>query len=178
LFPEGPEFPEAGGAVFEVNQIFNSQELEEFQQLNFASNKLEASFRIIVALMPLQEEVERPAVQMPSVSRILPGRRVSVVRGDNLHLSTVPGNSVELFHGSGDRIHVLNHMAQSDKVKSILRKRIRELIQVVDNVDSLQGDPIEPDASRELFCSTTDIQYFLAQVDNQQTMMNASGGQF
>jgi hypothetical protein len=73
---------------------------------------------------------------------------------------------------------MLNHVTQSDIVKSVRGKRIRILVQIVDNVDPLQREPIEPDASWEFLLSTTDVQNLFAQVDNQLTIMNAPGGQF
>lgn len=89
-------------AVPQINQVFNPQKLEQLQQFNLATEELEARFRIIVALMVLLEKVERPAVQMPSMCRVLPGRRVGIVRGDNLHFRPVPGNAIDFFHGPED----------------------------------------------------------------------------
>jgi hypothetical protein len=85
--------------VPQINQVFKPQKLEKLQQFNLATEELEARFRIIVALMVLLEKVERPAIQMPRVCRVLPGRRVGIVRGNNLHFRPVPGNAIDLFHG-------------------------------------------------------------------------------
>jgi hypothetical protein len=73
---------------------------------------------------------------------------------------------------------VLNHVAQSDKVEGIFGKWVGILIQIMDNVDPLQREPIKPDTSRELFSSAADIQNLIAQVANPRTTINVPGGQF
>lgn len=73
---------------------------------------------------------------------------------------------------------MLNHVAQPDKVEGIFGKWVGIMIQIMDNVDPLQREPIKPDTSRELFPSTADIQNLIAQVANQRTTINVPGGQF
>jgi len=92
--------------------------------------------------------------------------------GDDFHFRSVLGNAVNFLHSSNNRTYVFDDMAQTDEIESIFMEWIRIAVQVMDNVDPLQGFQIEADTPRKFVIPATDIQNLLVQVDNRAVVAN------
>src|SRR5262245_24291169 len=95
---------------------------------------------------------------MPDVRWILPRRGVSVVRSFNVDLCSMSRDPMDLFHRSRNRLDILDNMNDTDTIKTVVRKRVGKLVQVMNNIDAFQRSDVQTNASRPFVFPTTNIE--------------------
>ena len=111
---------------------------------------------------------------------ILPRRRIGVVRSLDVDLRSMPGNAMDFFHCSWNRLDMLNNMDDTDAVKAVVWERVGKLVQIMNDVNPFQRRDVQPNAARPFVFPATNIENLYVQrqfpyVRRTRTASNCSG---
>jgi hypothetical protein len=81
------------------------------------------------------------------------------VRDPEENLGILLSNPMNLFQGSNDIGHMFQHIDPVDSVEVIVLERVRENIQVMENIGLGSRVPVQTDGPTDLPIPATDIQY-------------------
>ena len=100
---------------------------------------------ITEAAMVLAEVPERKAGQVMFVGWIAEGAEIRVVRSLDTNAPARPDQAVELFHCPDHVRQMFNDMDGSQLVKAAVAERIREAVQLADDVGGTRRIAVDPD---------------------------------
>src|SRR5437879_3738401 len=91
------------------------------------------------------EIAERKAVEMPAMRRIAKGAEIRIVRRDDQDPARCGGDPVELLHRADDIRNVLDDVHHAHGIERAIAKRIREAVEVTDDVGTRMNVAIDAD---------------------------------
>src|SRR6185437_13454276 len=94
---------------------------------------------------------------MPAVRRIAKGTEICVMRRNNQNLAARREQPVKLLHTSDHVGNVLDDVNCTNKAKLAIGERIREMVQIAEDVGTARGIAVDSDRSRIFVNATTDV---------------------
>ena len=106
----------------------------------------------------IREISKRVAVEVIAVCEVASEIRVGPVRCHQTHPAPGTGNPVEFAHHGSGIFDMFDDMTAHDFIKAVIRKRVRNVVKIVNNVRRCPRVDVHSDCSRDLVFSATDIQ--------------------
>lgn len=94
---------------------------------------------------------------MVTVGGIVSPVRIRVVRSEEPDTAAAAGDAVELGYKSHDVRHVLGDVIGDDEIEFVIRERVRDVAEVMDNIGGSSRVVIEADRALMLIRSAADI---------------------
>src|SRR5580704_3473305 len=138
--------PKAAEARKVVDQEFESEPAPERKQAHVHSEFTKARGRIIIVAAVIGPEIaEREAVEMPAMRGIAERAEVGVMRSDDEDAAGRRDDAVKLLHGADDIGYMLDDMHGAKRCERVVAERVRETVEVADDVGPAARIAIDAD---------------------------------
>src|SRR2546423_1691242 len=144
--------------LIEIDNQLQTNHPPDIRERNISANRLESDVCVEGEKLPVFDKaIKGIAVEVIAVCRIGCPIGVRIVRGDDQNSATRPGDAMKL----GDKRHHIRHMLSdvtaNDVVELVIRKRIRNRSEIVNDICMGLGICVDADRARCLIPATTNI---------------------
>ena len=159
LLPELPQKAKTSIALVQIDQKLYSEGFPDIEHCDTAAALAKSHVGVEGIDRGFVREIsKRVAVEVIAVCEVGSEIRVGPVRCHQTKQAPGTGNPVEFAHHGSGICDMFDDMTAHDFIKAVIRKRVRNVVKIVNNVRRSSRVDVHSDCSRDLVFSATDIQ--------------------